>query len=184
MATFRILVSFILLLKGCPAPGVERLNLPPYQWWSEVLHGVSDVGPGTHFDNITRAATSFPPVILTAASFNESLWKAIGVAVSNEARALHNVGLSGLTFWSPTINVVRHPRWGRATETPGEDPFVVGRYAVNYVRGLQDVVGYEVNATYPNSRPIKFAACCKHYGAYDVDNWNGIDRYHFDAQVL
>ncbi|KAF9619031.1 hypothetical protein IFM89_004375 [Coptis chinensis] len=168
---------------GNKATGVERLNLPAYEWWSEALHGVSDIGPGTRFDNITRAATSFPPVILTAASFNESLWKAIGVAVSNEARALHNVGLSGLTFWSPTINVVRDPRWGRATETPGEDPFVVGRYAVNYVRGLQDVVGYEVNATYPNSRPIKVAACCKHYGAYDVDNWNGIDRYHFDAQV-
>ncbi|KAF9619032.1 hypothetical protein IFM89_004376 [Coptis chinensis] len=121
--------------------GWNGLIFLAYEWWSEALHGVLDVGHGTHFDGITRSATSFPPVILTTAAFNESLWKTIGVAVSNEARALHNAGLSGLTFWSPTIKVVRDPR------------------------------------------PIKAAVCCKHYGAYDVDNWNGIDRYHFDVQV-
>ncbi|KAF8401238.1 hypothetical protein HHK36_012170 [Tetracentron sinense] len=167
---------------GNKAIGVQRLNLPGYEWWSEALHGVSDVGPGTHFDKNVTAASSFPTVILTTASFNETLWKAIGQAVSDEARALFNLGLAGLTFWSPTINVARDPRWGRITETPGEDPFIVGRYAVNYVRGLQDVVGYEKTKDL-NSRPLKVGACCKHFAAYDVDNWKGIDRYHFDAKV-
>ncbi|KAF6172220.1 hypothetical protein GIB67_024842 [Kingdonia uniflora] len=167
---------------GDQAVGVERLNLPGYQWWSEALHGVSDVGHGTHFDNNITAATSFPTVILSTASFNETLWKTIGEAVSNEARAMHNLGLAGLTFWSPNINVARDPRWGRILETPGEDPFVVGRYATNYVRGLQDVKGY-LKTKDPNSRPLKVGACCKHFAAYDVDNWKGIDRYHFDARV-
>ncbi|CAN6466656.1 unnamed protein product [Victoria cruziana] len=168
---------------GNTAQGVERLGLPMYEWWSEALHGVSNVGPGTRFDNQTVAgATSFPTVILTAAAFNETLWKVIGQAVSNEARAMHNVGLAGLTYWSPNINVVRDPRWGRTLETPGEDPFVVGRYAVNYVRGLQDVEGAEQTED-PNSRPLKVSACCKHYAAYDVDNWMGVDRYHFDSRV-
>ncbi|KAG9441263.1 hypothetical protein H6P81_017117 [Aristolochia fimbriata] len=120
---------------GDQASGVQRLGLPPYNWWSEALHGVSDVGHGTHFDETVPGATSFPTVILTAASFNETLWKAIGQVVSTEARAMYNLGRAGLTFWSPNINVVRDPRWGRALETPGEDPFVVGKYAVNYVRG-------------------------------------------------
>ncbi|KAJ4715464.1 Beta-D-xylosidase [Melia azedarach] len=138
--------------------------------------------PGTYFDSVVPGATSFPPVILTTASFNESLWKKLGQAVSTEARAMNNLGRSGLTFWSPTINVVRDPRWGRITETPGEDPFIVGRYAVNYVRGLQDVEGYE-NTTDLFTRPLKVSACCKHYTAYDVDNWKGVDRFLFDARV-
>ncbi|XP_060185167.1 beta-xylosidase/alpha-L-arabinofuranosidase 1-like [Lycium barbarum] len=173
---------------GDTAYGVARIGLPKYEWWSEALHGISNVGQSnslaSFFDHIVPGATSFPTVITTAASFNESLWKAIGQAVSTEARAMFNLGHAGLTFWSPNINVVRDPRWGRALETPGEDPFVVGKYASNYVRGLQDVEGTETKyATDLNSRPLKVAACCKHYAAYDVDNWLGVDRYHFDARV-
>lgn len=103
-------------------------------------------------------------------------------AVSTEARAMYNLGRAGLTFWSPNINVVRDPRWGRIIETPGEDPYVVGAYATNYVRGLQDVEGTE-NVTDLNLRPLKVSSCCKHYAAYDVDNWLGVDRLHFDARV-
>ena len=49
---------------------------------------------------------------------------------------MYNLGHAGLTFWSPNINVVRDTRWGRTQETSGEDPFIVGEFAVNYVRGL------------------------------------------------
>lgn len=97
---------------------------------------------------------------------------------------MYNLRHAGLTFWSPNINTVRDPRWGRAQETPGEDPFVSGRYAVNYVRGLQDVEGHEnYTSSDGNSRPLKVAACCKHYVAYDVDNWSGVVRFTFDARV-
>ncbi|GLT91428.1 hypothetical protein SLE2022_093160 [Rubroshorea leprosula] len=167
---------------GNSAKGVSRIGLPKYEWWSEALHGVSNVGPGTHFDNSVPGATIFPTVILTAASFNQSLWKNIGQVVSTEARAMYNVGNAGLTFWSPNVNVVRDPRWGRVTETAGEDPFVVGTYATNYVRGLQDVEGAK-DPLDPNSRPLKVSSCCKHYTAYDVDAWQGVDRYHFNALV-
>jgi beta-D-xylosidase 4 len=63
---------------GNRADGVPRLGLPKYEWWSEALHGVSNVGPGTVFDDLVPHATSFPTVILTTASFNESLWREIG----------------------------------------------------------------------------------------------------------
>ncbi|KAJ8761943.1 hypothetical protein K2173_006545 [Erythroxylum novogranatense] len=152
---------------GNNAEGVTRLGLPRYEWWSEALHGVSYVGPGTFFDSVVPGATSFPPVILTAAAFNESLWKNIGEVVSTEARAMYNLGRAGLTFWSPNINVVRDPRWGRALETPGEDPFVVGTYATNYVRGLQDVKGTEEHQDL-NTRPLKVSS---------------FQRYDFDARV-
>ncbi|KAG9441800.1 hypothetical protein H6P81_017654 [Aristolochia fimbriata] len=99
---------------GDQAYGVQRLGLPPYNWWSEALHGVSNVGHGTHFDQTVPGATSFPTVILTAASFNETLWKTIGQVVSTEARAMYNLGNAGLTYWSPNINVVRDPRMLKA----------------------------------------------------------------------
>ncbi|KAI4996802.1 hypothetical protein ZWY2020_052144 [Hordeum vulgare] len=159
----------------------------------KALHGLSSTGPTTKFDDPKkprlhsgRAAvfngTVFANVINSAASFNESLWKSIGQAISTEARAMYNLGKGGLTYWSPNINVVRDPRWGRALETPGEDPYVVGRYAVNFVRGMQDIPGHEV-ASDPMSRPLKTSACCKHYAAYDVDDWYGHTRFKFDARV-
>ncbi|KAG6593233.1 putative beta-D-xylosidase 2, partial [Cucurbita argyrosperma subsp. sororia] len=155
------------------AAGVPRLGIQGYEWWSEALHGVSNVGPGTKFGGDFPGATGFPQVITTAASFNASLWEAIGRVVSDEARAMYNGGAAGLTYWSPNVNIFRDPRWGRGQETPGEDPLVAGTYASSYVRGLQGNDGDR----------LKVAACCKHFTAYDLDNWNGTDRFHFNAKV-
>uniref|UniRef100_A0A5B7B1T3 Putative Beta-D-xylosidase 4 n=1 Tax=Davidia involucrata TaxID=16924 RepID=A0A5B7B1T3_DAVIN len=158
------------------AGNVSRLGIPKYEWWSEALHGVSNVGGGSRFTDVVPGATSFPQVILTAASFNVSLFEAIGKVVSTEARAMYNIGLAGLTFWSPNINIVRDPRWGRIQETPGEDPLLTSKYGSGYVRGLQQRDDGDKDR-------LKVAACCKHYTAYDVDNWKGVDRYHFNAVV-
>ncbi|EPS65933.1 hypothetical protein M569_08842, partial [Genlisea aurea] len=158
------------------AKGVSRLGIPDYEWWSEVLHGVSYTGPGVRFTSLVPGATSFPQVILTSASFNESLFRAIGKVVSTEARAMYNVGSAGLTFWSPNVNIFRDPRWGRGQETPGEDPLLTSKYGVAYVRGLQE-------RDDGNKEKLKVASCCKHYTAYDLDNWKGIQRYSFNAIV-
>ncbi|KAL0742648.1 hypothetical protein Bca4012_084161 [Brassica carinata] len=128
------------------ATGVSRLGIPDYNWWSEALHGVSDVGGGSNFTGPVPSDTSFPQVILTAASFNVSLFQAIGKVVSTEARVMYNVGAAGLTFWSPNVNIFRDPKWGRGQETPGEDPTLTSKYAVAYVKGLQGVHRYTFNS--------------------------------------
>ncbi|RLN12912.1 hypothetical protein C2845_PM09G14580 [Panicum miliaceum] len=144
---------------GDVSRGAPRVGLPPYKWCR----------PGNHSGRATvNNGTVFAIVINSAASFNETLWKAIGQAVSTEA--------------PPNINVVRDPRWRRALETPGEDPFVAGRYAVNFVRGMQDILGHDGGGD-PYARPIKTAACCKHYAAYDVDDWRNHTRFTFDARM-
>ncbi|GKA77952.1 beta-xylosidase/alpha-L-arabinofuranosidase 2-like protein [Tanacetum coccineum] len=159
------------------ADSIPLLGIPSYGWWSEALHGVSNMGPATWFDkNVIPGATSFPQVILTAASFNESLFYTIGKVVSTEARAMYNAGVAGLTFWSPNVNIFRDPRWGRGQETPGEDPLLTSRYGVLYVKGLQDREDGD-------KERLKIGACCKHFTAYDLDNWTSVDRYHFDAFV-
>lgn len=161
-------------LLGDKARAVERLGVKKYDWWNEALHGVSDFGVGVKFGGDFPGATSFPEVIVTAATFNASLWEEIGKVVSDEARAMYNGGRAGLTFWSPNVNILRDPRWGRGQETAGEDPFVVSKFGVRYVNGLQG----DLFADH-----LKVAACCKHFTAYDLDNWNGINRYIFNARV-
>ncbi|KAL3848655.1 hypothetical protein ACJIZ3_010537 [Penstemon smallii] len=155
--------------------GITRLGIPEYQWWSEALHGVAR-SPGTQFSSLVPGATSFPQTILAAATFNDPLFEAIGKVVSTEARAMYNVGLTGLTFWAPNVNIFRDPRWGRGQETPGEDPSLSSRYAAAYVKGLQQRDDGDINR-------LKVAACCKHYTAYDLDFWKGIERYSFNAVV-
>ncbi|PON61597.1 Glycoside hydrolase [Parasponia andersonii] len=180
------------------APPIPRLGIPAYEWWSEALHGVANAGPGVRFDGPVKSATSFPQVILTAASFDARLWYRIGQSknevrdltknacqigahvIGTEARAVYNAGeAKGMTFWAPNINIFRDPRWGRGQETPGEDPVVTGKYAVAYVRGLQ---GDSFQGRKLGSHLLA-SACCKHFTAYDLDNWNGINRFVFDAHV-
>ena len=133
------------------APAIERLNIPSYNWWNEALHGVARNG----------RATVFPQAIGLAATFDDSLLFRVATAISDEARAkyeaaqaLGNRGrYTGLTFWSPNVNIYRDPRWGRGQETYGEDPYLTSRMGVAFVKGLQGD-----HPTY-----LKAAACAKHY---------------------
>ena len=53
---------------------------------------------------------TFPSqVCLTGSTFNKTLFRAIGSAISSEARAMNNVNRAGLTFWAPNVNIFRDP---------------------------------------------------------------------------
>ncbi|GFQ04442.1 probable beta-d-xylosidase 7 [Phtheirospermum japonicum] len=163
------------------AAAIPRFNISAYEWWSEALHGVSGQGKGISFSGTITSATQFPQVILTAASFDSNLWFRIAQAIGDESRAVYNAGQAkGMTFWAPNINIFRDPRWGRGQETAGEDPLVSGKYGVAYVRGIQ---GDSLEGGQLKDGQLKASACCKHYTAYDLDNWNGVSRYVFDAKV-
>ncbi|CAF0790958.1 unnamed protein product [Adineta steineri] len=155
------------------AAAIPRLGLPKFEWWSEALHGVA-YSPGVAFGGDLPAASSFPMPINLGATFNLSLVHRIASIISNEARAFNNEGRAGLVFFTPNINIFRDPRWGRGQETPGEDPFLTSQYVYTLINGLQRG---------DDERYLKIAADCKHYAAYDLEDWNGTDRYHFDARV-
>ena len=157
------------------SPGVPRLGLPPYNWWSEALHGVAD-SDGVSFapNGPFSYATSFPCPIVLGATFNDQLVKEVASVISTEGRAFSNAGRAGLDYWTPNINPFRDPRWGRGQETPGEDPFHIGQYVYHLLDGLQGGIGPD--------KP-KVVATCKHFAAYDLEDWRGIDRYTFDAIV-
>ena len=120
-----------------------------------------------------------------ASAFNDTLYFLVGQADGREARAINNlrnhvtqnVYGDGIDYWSPTINLQRDPRWGRNQEVPGEDPTLTGQYAANFVRGLQGEVGGE------DGKHIQIAACCKHFVANSLENWNGHTRHNFNAEI-
>ncbi|KAF2266121.1 beta-xylosidase [Lojkania enalia] len=159
--------------------GAERLGLPRYDWWNEALHGVA-FSPGVQFADSGNfsSATSFPSPITVSAAFDDSLVEQMGLAIGSEARAFANAGRAGLDYWTPNINPFKDPRWGRGLETPGEDPVRISGYVKHLLKGME-WAGEDPEIM--NSRQI--IATCKHYAAYDLERWNGIVRYSFDAIV-
>ncbi|GFQ08109.1 probable beta-d-xylosidase 6, partial [Phtheirospermum japonicum] len=61
------------------ASAVPRLGIPPYEWWSESLHTITVNGPSVSFDGPIKSTTRFPRVILSATTFNRSLWSAVAI---------------------------------------------------------------------------------------------------------
>jgi beta-glucosidase len=108
------------------APAITRLNLPSYNYWNEALHGVMASG-----------TTMFPSATGIASTWNRSLIGKLGTIISDEARVLNNTQNKGLTYWSPTLNIYRDPRWGRADESYSEDPYLVGEVGEQFIKGLQ-----------------------------------------------
>ena len=150
------------------APAIPRLGVPEYNWWNEALHGVARAG----------LATVFPQAIGVAATWDDSAMFQMATVISDEARAKYHEYLrhdshqryQGLTFWSPNINLFRDPRWGRGQETYGEDPFLTGRLAVQFIRGLQG----------DDAKYFKTIATVKHYAVHSGPE---PERHAFDAVV-
>jgi beta-glucosidase len=146
---------------------IERLGIPPYNWWNEACHGVGRNG----------RATVFPQVIGLGATWNRTLVERVATAISDEARAKHHSAIAagrhgqyqGLTFWTPNINIFRDPRWGRGQETFGEDPLLTGELGLATVRGLQG----------NDPRYLKVAACAKHFAVHSGPE---DERHAFDAR--
>ncbi|MBI4026951.1 MAG: glycoside hydrolase family 3 C-terminal domain-containing protein [Verrucomicrobia bacterium] len=134
-------------------PAIKRLNIPTYSWWSEGIHGVSRAG----------RATMFPQTIAMAATWNEDLVEHIATVVSDEARVKHRESPTtryhGLTYWAPAVDLVRDPRWGRIMETYGEDPYMVSRFGLRFIHGLQG----------DDPKYLKTAATVKHFAAHSQE---------------
>lgn len=151
------------------SPPLERLDIPEYNWWNEALHGVAR----------SAKATVFPQTIGLAATFDTELVERIGVAISDESRAIYNQMINegkplrqymGLTYWSPNVNIFRDPRWGRGQETYGEDPFLSGSMGAAFIRGMQG----------DDPDHLKVATCAKHFAVHSGPEG---ERHGFNAKT-
>lgn len=117
-----------------------RLGIP-FLFSEEALHGF-----------FSRRATCFPQQIGLAATFRPELGRRMGRAIAAEARAM---GVQ--ETYSPVMDLIRDPRYGRAEESYGEDTFLCGEFARETVLGMQ---GEDLSA------PDAVAAEPKHYVGY------------------
>jgi beta-glucosidase len=107
--------------------------------------------------------TVFPVSMARGAAFDVDLEYAVGEAIGDEMQAAKQTLLL-----APCMNLLRHPFWGRAQETYGEDPFQIGRLASAMVVGIQEHI----------------AGNAKHYLAYDVENNRSTNDSEMDEQTL
>ncbi len=133
---------------GSRIPAIERLGVPYFEWYGEALHGIIDWN-----------CTQFPQNNAMGATWNPDLMFDVATAISNEARALKNIGKKEVMMFSPTVNMARDPRWGRNEECYSEDPFLMSEMARMYVRGMQ--------GNHP--KYVKTATTVKHFIANNID---------------
>jgi beta-glucosidase len=165
------------------APAIPRLGVQEYTYWNEGQHGLNTLFNDTNNGGATGGvhATSFPTNFASTMSWDPRLVYNETTAISDEARgeldpslwgkAQNNLGPSpddygALTFWAPTVNMDRDPRWGRTDEAFGEDPYLQGQMAGAFVNGYEGntMTGQSVNGY------LKVAATAKHYALNDNEN--------------
>jgi len=129
-----------------PAAAVPRLGIPGLAF-SDGPRGV-----------VVGHATAFPVSMARGATFDPALEERIGQAIGRELRAV------GATFYGGVcVNLLRHPGWGRAQETYGEDPHHVGEMGAALARGVQRHA----------------MACVKHFACNSIEN----ARFKLDVAV-
>ncbi|MDQ0958840.1 beta-glucosidase [Streptomyces sp. B4I13] len=147
------------------APAVERLGVDAFRTGQEALHGVAWMGP----------ATVFPQAVGLGATWNTDLVRRVGEAVSKEVRAMRALDERvGLNVWAPTVNLLRHPLWGRNEEGYSEDPKLTSAIATAYTHGLRGD-----HPTYWRTAPV-----LKHWLAHNNETGRDVTSSSVRPRVL
>lgn len=146
--------------------GVERLNIP-YLWTDDGPQGVrEDVGLNSWSaaGRTDDFATALPPGLTIAATWDPALAEEGGQVIGQEACIRGKNVLLG-----PGINIIRTPLCGRNYDYYGEDPWLSGRMAVGYIRGLQEE---------------DTVACVKHFALNNQETARGTVSVEVDERAL
>ncbi len=169
----------------------ERLGISASTCGGEGAHGVqARAGQGEHYP--PTPTTSFTQPIGMAATFDRELIFRAGDVTGRESRAFCNaVGKGGNGRLGPTIDLCRDPRWGRNEEGYGEDPYLTGKMASAYIRGMQDEHNLDGSPLSPGQRGdrVRTAAVLKHFYANNqeyrrcYDNFDISDKVKYDYEL-
>jgi beta-glucosidase len=165
------------------APAIPRLGVQQYTYWSEGQHGINTMFADTNNGGATGGvhATSFPVNFASTMAWDPQLTYQETTAISDEARGFldkslwgtgqNNLGPSAsdygmLTYWAPTVNMDRDPRWGRTDEAFGEDPYLASQLEDAFVEGYQgESMSGKLLTPY-----LKVAATAKHFALNNNEN--------------
>lgn len=158
-------------LLGNNMAAIPRLGVKSYNVWSEALHGILG---GANANAGISAPTSFPNSVALGSAWDPILMEREASAIADEARAFFAAGTKGLTYWSPVVEPIRDPRWGRTGESFGEDPFLVSRIASGFVRGFTGS-----DPTY-----LKAVPTAKHYFANNSEFDRHVSSSNMDSRDM
>lgn len=137
--------------------GNKRLHLPPWV--------LSDGPRGARvMDQDVFGVTTFPVGMARGASWDVNLEERVNEVIAAEMRA--NKANYAAT---PCINLLRHPAWGRAQETYGEDPYLLGEFGVAAVKGIESQ---------------NVMACPKHFALNSLENSRFVVDVQLDERTL
>ena len=142
---------------------IDRLGIKAFQIGGEAAHGI--------VDRVRAETTVFPQTLGLSSTFNEQTVREAGECVGDEARGYYDLldRATGLMMWSPTVDLLRDPRWGRTEEGYGEDPYLGAKLSTQYIKGLQGEDEFY----------FKMVAAPKHFYA----NNNEEDRYRDSSSL-
>jgi beta-glucosidase len=171
-ATTLSLKEKLHLFSGDGNPFVKIFKAATMMGYASNPFGAGKMGkhnyPGLQFADGPRgvvlgASTCFPVTMARGASWDVELENKVGQAVGLELRA------QGANTWGGVcINLVRHPAWGRAQESYGEDPVVLGKMGAAVTRGVQE---YAI-------------ACVKHFAVNSIEVARFKVNVKIDERVL
>ena len=163
----------------------ERLGFTASTCGGEGAHGVQ-ARAGQGEDYPPTPTTSFTQPIGMAATFDRELIRKAGDVTGKESRAFENaVGKGGHCRLCPTVDLCRDPRWGRNEEGYGEDPYLTGKMASEYIIGMQDEHNYDGTPLAPGERGdrIRTAAVLKHFYANNQEYRRTYDSFDISDKV-
>ena len=163
----------------------ERLGIQASTCGGEGAHGVQARG-GQWEGHPPTPTTSFTQPIGMAATFDRELIRKAGDVMGKESRAFANaVSKGGHARLCPTVDLCRDPRWGRNEEGYGEDPYLTGKMASAYIRGMQDEHNYDGTPVKEGERGnrIRTGAVLKHFYANNQEYRRGFDNFDISDKV-
>ncbi|MEM8907108.1 MAG: glycoside hydrolase family 3 N-terminal domain-containing protein, partial [Bacteroidota bacterium] len=135
----------------------KRLHLPPWVL-SDGPRGARVMARGVN------AVTTFPVAMARGASWDVALERRINEVIAIEMRANQTNYAA-----TPCINLLRHPGWGRAQETYGEDPWHLGAFGIAAVQGIEK---------------HQVMACPKHFALNSIENSRWVINVDLDERSL
>jgi beta-glucosidase len=153
-------------------PAISRLGIAAFSTFTEGIHGL-----GWAPSESAILSTQFPQASGLGETWDRDVLTQAFAQVGNEARVYfkkYSGTHSSLALRAPVVDLTRDPRAGRAEESLGEDPYLVGELAKALVRGLQ---GSE-------PRALQAAATMKHFFVYNQEEKRGSNNVIVDDRNL
>ena len=170
------LVSLLTLdekiaMLGQVQPAIPRLGIKAFTNFTEGLHGLGWVRGGA------VTATTFPQSVGLGETWDPEILRQAGAVEGYEARVYnkkYDGGRGGLAIRAPNTDLARDPRWGRTEESYGEDPYLVGKMSVGYIKGLQG----------DDPKYLRSASTMKHFLANSNEDGRTSSSSDFDERNL